>query len=274
MLYDLGMNKKNARAFVWAVAAPVFLGGAAAIPFKDMLIGLLNAIWKIIGDDRDLEKMVWDGVRDAMGETAETVLRHGATGAAGIDLSGSLSIGIGLPRNLIELTGVFGGVISDLGQAGRYAATGQPGRAIEKLLPTGIANIPRAIRELSGATTRSGYRVWDEEGNPYMPRPAETALRVGGFRSSRQATLAGRQWETKRELARFDERRGRIYEAYRAYLMQPSAEKRKVIYDRIKAYNDAAQETGGSVAYITRQSLTRQVRSMARPTKRQRAYLN
>jgi len=274
MLYDLGMNKKNARAFVWAVAAPVFLGGAAAIPFKDMLIGLLNAIWKIIGDDRDLEKMVWDGVRDAMGETAETVLRHGATGAAGIDLSGSLSIGVGLPRNLVELTGVFGGVLSDVGQAGRYAATGQPGRAIEKLLPTGIANIPRAIRELSGATTRSGYRVWDEEGNPYMPRPSETALRVGGFRSSRQATLAGRQWETKRELARFDERRGRIYEAYRAYLMQPSAEKRKVIYDRIKAYNDAAQETGGSVAYITRQSLTRQVRSMARPTKRQRAYLN
>jgi len=270
MYYDVGVKKKNVKGIIYALAAPAVLSGIAAFPLKDTIIAFANAMLKALGDDRDAEKMVYDTIREQLGERAEKAARLGVLGEMGIDVSGSLAMGPGsLPKELLDLTGAIGGVAKDISEAGRFIRTGQPGRAIEKALPGVGANILRAIRELRGATTRRGYPVWDKRGRPLVPAKGETALRVAGFRSARQARLAQKTWEGKREQARFNERRKRIYEKVRAYISNRDQSLRQEINDDIAKYNRAAYRAG-TVSLITRQSIAQQIRRMTRPTAKQR----
>jgi len=197
-------------------------------------------------------------------------------GMAGGDISGSLAVDPGVPRNMWQLTGAVGGVLQDFARAGRFLSTGQPGRALESALPVGVGNILKAAREAGGgAVTRRGKRVWDERGRAYMPSPVETGLRVAGFRSSRRATVQARQWEGKKEKFNFSRRRTKIYEAYRAYLTSPTSGRLEKILDDIKEYNDQVIGSGriATIPLITTQSIRRQMKRMMRPTRREAAAM-
>jgi diguanylate cyclase (GGDEF)-like protein len=276
MLHDLGFNKKNYKALAFALASPAVVGGTASSIVYSSVMALVNAIMRAVGDDRDPEKMVADVIRENLGDVAERTFRFGVMGAAGVDLSSSLAVGMEIPTTLLDLTGPFGGVYEDLTKAAHYLKTGQPGRAAERALPTALANFPRALREMEGATTSRGNRIWDEQGKPYIPSAAETASRLVGFRSSRRATVQERQWEGKKEIARFNERRNNIYERFRAYLARKgSPEDFQKILDDIAEYNESVINSGrrGLIPLITKQSLKRQSKRFARPTKRQRALM-
>ena len=260
-LYDLKMRRGNIKAFMWQLAAPVVLGGAAAIPFKGLIIGFIAAVMKALGDDRDPEKMVWDGIREQLGPTAERAGRLGVTGLAGVDLSGSLSIGVGIPRNAYETFGIAGGLAKDVGEAWRYMESQQPVRAVEKVLPTGVANIVRAQREkTTGATTSRGRRLFNDDGSPYIPSRLETVLRTSGFRSSKEAVLATQNWEKTREAGRYKETHDNILEAVRANALNPDKGKEQKINDDIAEYNDKIIESGngGKIPFITQKSIERQ----------------
>jgi hypothetical protein len=255
--------------------APVVLGGVASLPFKDELVKVVRGVMRVLGDHRDPERMVWDGVRSYLGEGGEQIGRFGLFGAAGVDLSGSLSIGVGLPRNLTELTGPIGGALAEFRRGAGYFQTGQPLRAIETVLPGVIGDTLRAVRELKGVTTSTGRRVWDENGRPLIPTAGETGLRVAGFRSARQAALSARTREAKREAAGFEGRRTNIYEEYRALYLDPTPEGLTAFADKVQRFNAEIVEAGvqDTVPFITRQSLRTQARAMMRPSKKQRGYL-
>ena len=274
LLYDLGWDKGNIKAFTWALAAPVVLGGAVAIPFYSNVVWMINAIMKALGDDRDIEKMVYDDARLYLGKEAEKNIRTGLMGAAGIDVTGSLSMGIGLPTDLLSLTGIFGAMAKETTRAGHFISTKQYSKALETALPSGVANLFRAVRELDGATTSTGARVWNENGTPYIPDVSETTLRILGFRSSERTTTQQRQWESQREEQRFGETRNKIYERYRAYLSKgkPSPKEQKEILNSIYVYNKAVYDSGraGLVPFIGRGQLTRQARAMVVPSKKER----
>jgi hypothetical protein len=194
----------------------------------------------------------------------------------GVDISGSLSIGVGIPKNFIDLTGAIGGVATELKEAGESLANKEPGRAAEHLLPTGLANPLRAMREgKEGVTTRNRRRVWNEEGRPYVPGVAATATRVLGFRSTEQAVLSERTWEGHRQQAKFAERRSAIYERYRAWLLggRNREEYKKIVRD-VQDFNRYIRENKiRGESYITSQSLRSQARRMMRPSKKERAIL-
>jgi len=260
-LYDLKMRRDNIKAFMWQLAAPIVLGGAAAVPFKGLIIGFIAAVMKALGDDRDPEKMVWDGIREQLGPTTERAGRLGLTGLAGVDLSGSLSIGVGIPQNIYEVFGVGGGLAKDFIDAKNYLVTRQPGRAVEKVLPTGISNIFRAQREsTTGATSSRGRRVFNDDGSPYVPSSLETVLRTAGFRSSREAVLASQNWEKNRESGRYKETHDNILEAIRANALNPDKGREQKINDDIAGYNDRIIESGngGKVPFITQKSIDTQ----------------
>jgi hypothetical protein len=275
MMYDLGMKRHNITALLWALGTPILLGGAAATPLKGLMAGIIGSIMRAMGDDRDPEDMMWDQIRKALGPGGERIARYGLVGAAGGNIAGSFSVDPGVPKNLVDLTGAIGGVMGDLSQAWKYLETGQPGRALETAAPTGVSNVFRAIRELRGATTREGRPVWDENGQPYVPGAGETALRVAGFTSARRSTAQARQWEAKKTIGNYQERRDGIYEQFRAYLADPTPERLETVMARIMRYNEGIMEhdLAGVVPLINRESLTRQIRSTLVPSKAMRMEL-
>ncbi|HPM70124.1 MAG TPA: PLxRFG domain-containing protein [Smithellaceae bacterium] len=275
MLYDMGWKKRNLKGFAFATLAPVVLAGGAAIPFKGALFGMMGIILSALGYDRDPEKFVWDTIREHLGSEAEKVGRHGLTGAMGVDVSGSLSIGVGVPKDFIDLTGAVGGAAESIGQVKEGIANRQPMKALEAVLPTGLASPVRAYREAKeGVSTKNNRPVWDESGRPLVPEASEAAQRALGFRSTRQAVLSERNWEGRREIERFEERRNAIYKKYRAWVLSGrDREEYKQIVSDVQEFNRNIAPMRGKVARITSQSLRDQSRRMERPTKRELAIL-
>ena len=277
MLYDMGAKKKNIKGMMFAFLSPLVLAGGAALPFKDALFSFAGFILKaLFGEDRDPEKWVWDEIRKHLGLEAEKIGRHGLTGALGVDISGSLSAGVGIPKNFIDLTGAIGGVATELKEAKESIRNKQYAKAAEHLLPTGFANPLRAIRESSqGVTTRNNRPVWDEQGRPYKPEGAATVARTFGFRSTDQAVLSERTWEGHRQQADFADKRNAIYERYRAWTLgKRDRGEYKEIVKEVQDYNKKIRELRiPGVSPITSQSLQMQARRMAAPSKNERALL-
>lgn len=275
MLYDMGFKKKNIKGAMFAFLAPLVLAGGAAMPFKDAIFGFAGFILSaLFGWKEDPEKWVWDTIRKHFGTGAEKIGRHGLTGAAGVDISGSLSIGVGIPKDFIDLTGAVGGVATELKEAGENLGRGNVGRAAEHLLPSGFANPVRALSESSeGVTTRNNRRVWDEKGKPYKPGSAATVARAVGFRSTDQAVLSERTWEGHRQQTEIAEKRTAIYERYRAWLLGGrKREEYKEIVKEVQDFNKRIKNQRGE-SLITSQSLKNQVRRLQKPSKKERAIL-
>lgn len=277
MLYDMGLKRHNIKGAMFAFLSPLVLAGGAALPFKDAIFAFAGFILKsLFGEDRDPEKWVWDEIRKHLGSDAEALGRHGLTGASGIDISGSLSIGVGIPKNLMDLTGAIGGMIENVGDIATNIHRGQPVKAIEAALPSGISNIVRAGRErVEGASTRANRRVWDDRGKPFVPTIGESAARSLGFRSTRQAVMSERTWEGHREQTEFADKRKAIYEEYRGWLLGGKDEtEHKKIVRLVREYNNDIKDLGhGEVSRITFEAMRSQAKSLAKPSKKEKSLL-
>lgn len=270
LLADLGFKQKNIKAVAFALLAPGVVGGAGATLLTPVLMGIARAIMRMFDDDRDPEEIVHQVMRDTFGQAGEHASRFGLAGLFGTDISSSLAVGLQPPKNLLDMTGPFGGVILDIGRGGHHLATGQGQKAFESFAPTALANLSRAQRELAGATTRTGNRVWDEQGRPYIPGGMETAAKALGFRSARRGTAEAKVYDLKRETAQYAERRNAIYERYRAYIAtgQADAEELRDIMDQVSEYNRRVKESGkaGIIPFISKGSMQGQLRQMQRPS--------
>jgi hypothetical protein len=273
MLADIGWSKKNYRAAAFALLSPAVLGGAGATIATPVVMAVAKGIMGAGGDDRDPEKVFAEMIRNSMGEDAERAYRYGIFGMLGMDISGSLSIGMQAPKNFQDLIGPFGGVAGNVAQAAKFASTGQFQKAGEELSPTFAANVSRAFRELSGATTRSGDRVWDENGKPYIPTTGEAVGKAFGFRSARRATVEAQRWEDKKEKAAFGERKKKILDRYQAYLGSgaKNPEELQNIMTDVSEFNAAVRESGRAylIPYITRSTMQREATNMKRPSGRE-----
>jgi len=282
MLHDLGMKKRNVTAFAWAIMAPLVLAGAATLPFKDEIMWIIKAILgpflRFFGIDDDPEKMVWDAVRQHLGKEAEIAGRHGLTGLAGVDISSSLAVGVGIPTGLLDLTGAIGGAAEDFAKAGGYMTTGQYMRALEKALPTAAANPLRAYREAqTGLVTEKGFRVFSDEGKPATPSAGQSIARAFGFRSAEQATTAERTQEAKAMEERFMNKRQHIYESFPAWYANPERDQDdwKQILNDINEYNKSVlgKKLQKQVPIINGTSLRTQAARLTKPTTKERLRL-
>lgn len=272
MLYDLGAKKRNITAFVWALAAPMILAGGAAFPFKDEWLWLINGMLRMLGIKTGVDKFVWDQTRKHLGESAETFGRRGAFGLAGIDISGSLGIGLGLPTGLIGLAGAAGGVAEDIVKAGHYFSAGQVGRGTEKMLPTAAANILRARRESkTGVMSEATRPLWDKGGKIFRPTGLETAERVFGFQSARQSIARERDWEARRIEDMFKNKREAIYEELRAWAADPERDNKGLtkIYKKQADFDKEIIDMGlaGQIPLIRSVGIRNQIKSVIVPKK-------
>jgi hypothetical protein len=273
LLYDLGAKKHNIVGFTWALAAPVIIAGGAAWPFKDELLWLINGMLRTLGIGTGVDKFVWDKTRKHLGEQAEVLGRRGIFGLAGVDISGSLGIGLGIPTGLLGLTGAMGGVAEDIQKASHFVSTGQIGRALEKTLPTAASNILRGIREArTGVTTEKSRVLWDKGGKPYRPTAGETAARIIGFQSSRQSVARERSNEMYQAEQGFLKRKDALYEELRAWAVDPKRTNAGLtrIYKKQGEYNKALIDArlAGRVPLIRSSEMSRQIKGVMVPSKK------
>jgi|GEM_PF-6130127 len=277
MMYDLGFKKHDVKAFLFGFASPIVLAGGAAWPLKDLMVGIINFFLKLFGFKKgDAEKYVYDSVRQHLGKRAELVARHGLTGLAGIDISGSLSIGVGVPKSMWELTGAVGGIYDDAEKSLHYLMTGQPARAVEKVLPTGLANPVRAVRENTrGVTSEKGRPLFnDQTGRHLKLSTGQAGLRAAGFRPSEQAVMTERKREHDEVVRGFTETRNGIYEEARAYFSDPNRDSNALtrLMKKQAEYNQSIRDAGlaGIVPFMKYSNLKDQGRNMEKPKKSER----
>ncbi|KHK02361.1 PLxRFG domain-containing protein [Desulfovibrio sp. TomC] len=268
-------GKGDARSFMHLLAAPLALGGVST-GMGALGWAAAKAIYSTLGDSRDPKEAFFSWVRNVLGQDAEQYARFGAFGALGIDVSGSMDTQVRMPGTLKDLAGPVGGVANDLfGDQGaaHYLATGQPGKALEKTLPTGIAKPLQAMREAeTGVTSSKGYPLRDEQGKNYMPTPEETTAKALGFRPAREARLKDMDQAARTEERAFQERRQDIMEAYRAFTAAGGTDRSRmdVIVSDIAKFNaDVDRMDRADIQPITQRSIESSLASFRNPSKQE-----
>jgi len=268
-------GKKDARAFMHLLIAPTIIGGASAgVGGYGWLLakGVLSALYD---DDRDPKERFMAWVRDVLGKDAESMARFGVFGLAGVDISGSMNTSFDVPSDGWGWLGAPGGVGKDFfGKQGvaHYLATGQPGKALEKALPTGISKPFQAVRESEqGITDAKGNRMLDEQGKPYMPTPEEVTAKSLGFRPAREARVRDMRSAAIAEERTFQDRRTSIFEAYRAYTNGGrSPEGLASVIEKVQKFNaDVDKMDRPNISPITQRSLESQLVRMESPSKKE-----
>jgi hypothetical protein len=273
LAWDMGLNQKNYKGAVWAMAAPIVLGGGSSIAFRSMFFGLITALMRAMGDDRDPEKMVYDGIREHFGAIGEHTARYGAVGLIlNADISGSLSVDGSWPPKAQDFLGAPFALVTDTLAGLDYVRTMQPWRGLEVMAPVGVGNILRSLRETDGVTTRAGRPVFDQKGKLFTPTAAESVKRAAGFRSARVATAQSSSFESKKEKKAFAEKRATIYEIYRSYLQNKDLRKYRKVIKLMKQYNEELKKSGRDkvLPKVTKKSLERQAKAFKKQPKSER----
>jgi len=154
----------------------------------------------------------------------------------GIDISGSLKVGIplagsGTPHDTIY--GVYGGLARKSLNAMSAGEREDYLRAMEFASPSFIEAALKACRmSETGVTTPRGKVITDEQGKPIRLGAGEGDAQAAGFRPERLATVSGEHRTMENVQAHFRERRDDLYSRYR--LARTPEDKRRVIRDMQK----------------------------------------
>lgn len=277
LLKYLGVDKKNYKALAFAIVAPAVVGGAKAFIGYQAIAAILRAM---MGTEDDPEKWLYDTVRENLGPQAEVAARYGLLGLTGANISGSLSLGMDLPKELIDLAGAPGGVFKDLAEGYDFLGSKQYARALEKALPTGASNLLRAGRERQeGVSTAKGRVLLDETGEPYKPTVYETGLRAAGFQPSRQAMLQERRFEEQRRENRLRNEHEKLVIRLKAMIrngdINDQAKLEQFTQD-ISAHQEKVQEAGliGRVPTITGRTISNVAKGQLSGSRLDRMRLN
>ena len=231
------------------------LGGVVALPFLDDLLDLWE---KFFGTP--VRSNMRKTLRDFGGPVMESMGMAGIPALMGIDISGSLKVG--LP--FTSLAGAQGtpadtvyGVYAGLGKKGLNAMSAAERedylRALEFASPSFMEAALKAIRMADqGATTARGKVLTDEQGKPIQLGTGEAIAQAAGFRPERLARISGEHWSMENVRSNFKGRRDDLYARYR--LAKTPEDRQKVIRD-MQRFNMDARKYRGVVSPITTTSL-------------------
>ena len=230
---------------------PALIAGLPAIPFLD---DLLDEWEKFFGTPvrSDMRKTL----REAGRPVLEKMGRAGIPALMGIDISGSLKIGIplaggGTPQDTIY--GVYGGLTRKTLNSMNAIEREDYLRAMEFASPAFIEAVLKVYRmSETGVTTPKGKVITDEQGKPILLGAGEGVAQAAGFRPERLARISGEHWTMENVQEHFKEKRDDLYSRYR--LARMPEEKRKVIREMQK-FNMEARKYRGVIPPITATSM-------------------
>src|SRR5512147_813135 len=199
-------------------------------------------------------------LRDFGGPVMEKMGMAGIPALMGIDISGSLKMGLPF-TSLAGAQGTPGdtvyGVYAGLGKKGLNAMSAAERedylRALEFASPAFIEAALKAYRMADqGATTSRGKALTDEKGKPIQLGTGEAIAQAAGFRPERLADVSREHWTMENVNGNFKGRRDDLYSRYR--LAKTPEQRQKVIRD-MQRFNMDARKYRGVISPITTTSL-------------------
>lgn len=260
LLHSRGLVK-GAKAIAKGLSAAVAIGGIGAFP-----------LYKAF--EAAVQKLGGINIRSALKEKLpawSTLFNYGLVGLCGIDLGGSLALG--LPSSLEEgvslkslvqdLGGAAVGLALSYGRGAEELRKGNYYRALEDLAPAALRYPLQAYRlGTEGAATRSGKPILDPEGKHLKLTHLEMALKGLGLRTIKESE----SW--------------RAYEANKRVQEYWTSRKQKALdhyektgsWDQIREYRQELLNSGLPAAWKKKYNIT--VKTIkARATSRKRKHL-
>lgn len=277
LLYHTGIRKKQYKAAAWLLAAPVALSGAVTFPFYSTISAFAGMMLRaFLDEDRDPEKLMREKLEDMFGKEPTSLLLSGVLGKMGMDISGSLSVGIEKPTKWTDAFGVMGGALGDVQEAMRQLSVGNYMRAFVKLTPNfASSNLKNIIEREGGVMTDKAQPLFDETGSVVKPTMGEQYLRMfTGTEPFRIAEIKRRTYQGKKQLMTMKGRRDKLMEEYRLYWsgIRRDPEYLSDIMEKIRDYNQKVRRYGGSkktgMAAITPESLRTQREKFTKTNKK------
>ena len=234
-----------------SLAYVVLLGGIPANPFLDDLLDEWEKFFGI-----PVRSNMRKTLREAGGPVLEKMGMAGIPALMGIDISGSLKIGVplagsGTPQDTIY--GVYGGMARKSINAMSAVEREDYLRALEFASPAFIEAILKAYRMTdTGVTTPRGKIITDEQGKPIRLEAGEGIAQAAGFRPQRLSTVSGEHRTMENLQAHYKEKRDDLYSRYR--LARTPEEKQRVIRD-MQRFNMDARKYRGIIPPITTASM-------------------
>jgi hypothetical protein len=243
-------GRRDFKAIATSLAWMAMFGGLLGLPFiKD----IMEMIEKMTGYNPTL------GLKQALnrmgGKTMETVGTAGIPGLAGLNISGSLRIGLPFVGEtpLQTITGAGGGLVQSEGRALKALSRGDYWAALGYGTPQATSAVFTALRgselgkELGMAghmTTPTGRAVLDTDGQPLSLGPWETSIRAMGFQPQRPSLEREVQASAKRVEIYFTSKQTAIGETYRIAKEEGRRSAMPNLIRDVKAFNAERKEKG------------------------------
>jgi hypothetical protein len=268
---------QNAVAFGWFALLPALLSGAGATVGKELIVAAAKAFG--IGGD-DPEEEFYGFVRETFGDIGQRFAKYGVFGLFGVNIKGSLRIGMGdIDLSLPGLLGAPGSMLYyDYLYAMRAVKRGAYSKAMEHVLPNFIASPLKGVREYSaGLTTNSNTPVFFGK-ERVMADEVELLLRIFSFNPARLSDILDTQWGERKVQDAYRETVSEINARLKAYHLQPPADRDPEEWANIQAdiseYNRRIEATGalrkGLASRITKKRIRALIKRQKRPSKVER----
>jgi hypothetical protein len=268
---------QNAVAFGWFALMPALLAGGGATIGKELIVGVAKALG--IGGD-DPEEEFYEFAGETFGEIGKRFARYGVFGLLGVNLKGSLRIGLG--DFDLSLPGILGAPGSMLYDDPMYALEavkrGAYSKALERVLPLAVSNPLRGIREYSeGVTSFSNTPVFFGK-ERVMADEVDLLLRIFSFNPARLSDINDTQWGERKTRDAYREVVTELNARLKAYYLLPPSERDPETWADIQAdiseYNRRIEATGalrkGLASRITSKRIKALIKRQRHPSKVER----
>jgi hypothetical protein len=279
-------GSKDWKTMAHSLAYVALFAGALGWPF---LKDLLDILERLTG--KSYTKSTREILRKFGGKTFETFGMQGLPGLLGVNISGSLAMGIpfsdwimgGTPSDTIY--GVMGGMFEKMGNTVKYSLKGEWYKAGESVAPEFIASPMKAMRmsdigkEYLGtpgyATTSRGKPQFDENGKPLSMNTKDVVAKMMGFNPAGYSSKTEAQRSAANIEEYFSNWHTNIYETYRVGRTNHDPKAISNTMKEIREFNQAIVDKGVS-GLISRIKLSKVVEaskiSMTKKQKREALY--
>ncbi|WP_440111786.1 PLxRFG domain-containing protein [Acidovorax sp. BL-A-41-H1] len=165
------------RAVAWSMAMLMLMGGAGGLPFAEDLEDLIDGIGQLMGYNVSAKQWRKEAMRGVLGKELAGFVESGVSGLPGapIDVSGRLGMGNLIPgtgllltkqnrdRDLLEVVGPAGDLVSRGFTGARKLLTGDVGGAALEVSPSAVRNAAKGIDMATSGIYKDtkGYKVID-----------------------------------------------------------------------------------------------------------------
>jgi hypothetical protein len=206
------------RAVFFAAAMLLLAGGAGGLPFVEDVEDVVDGMMQRLGYNWQSKQKLREMLQNAFGKAFGSFLEKGVSGWPGapIDVSGRLGLGNLIPatgvltkktdhsRDVLELAGPTGDLVSRAGKAAGALADGEPGEAAGQGVPKAMRDVIKAVEMASTGEYRDerGYKVTSASGVDAVVKgvgfqPGDVAKIQAGDRAAQQMVAVAKMRESE-----------------------------------------------------------------------------